>query len=273
MWLKRRVGFFCIVWFLYQAVCAEEIGIRFVVDRMLLKDSAKRERVELKLLRDVAELNRIYESSQVRLSARIVGIDAVDFSDKEAVSILSNMAQQRTGFENVYRRAVELGADYTVAVVDDLRVHGKSMCGRAIAVNRTIDQLSSLQWSFAAVHATCGSQTLAHELGHLMGLNHGHLVDRCNPDKGHAKALTSYANGYGEGNCDGQPQFGEFGDVMVGGAMKQVNGKNNLPIFSNPRIQDERCGPRKICGDERIGDAARALNENAYLFVLHTRSK
>jgi len=115
------------------------------------------------------------------------------------------------------------------------------------------------------------SALVAHELGHLMGLNHGYLVNSCQPDQGHANAIAPYANGYAEGNCDGRMQTGEFGTIMVGGWMKQINGDghSSLRMFSNPRIRDIRCGTRGICGDEKIGDEARALNENARYYAGH----
>ena len=57
--------------------------------------------------------------------------------------------------------------------------------------------------------------------------------------------------------------------LMIMGSRDVVWYKGNLPIFSNPRMHDERCGKKKTCGDPAIGDAARALNENAHYFASH----
>lgn len=56
---------------------------------------------------------------------------------------------------------------------------------------------------------------------------------------------------------------------MVGGYLRHVTGENrgNLPIFSNPLIYDERCGPDGVCGHPLIGDAARTLNEHAHYYA------
>jgi hypothetical protein len=187
------------------------------------------------------------------------------------MQILDDMEHERNGFAAMFRRANEYGADYTVAVTANLMIRGKRGCGRGYAVNQTREHISSTRRAFAAIDFACGAHTLAHELGHLMGLNHGTLVDQCQPGKGHISAIAPYANGYAVGNCDGKPQPEEFGTIMVGGWMKEINGNGHgsLPMFSNPRIRDERCGISKICGDPAIGDAARALNENALLYAAH----
>lgn len=246
---------------------AEVIDIRFVVTDSLASSPT----VAQTLSAYVEQLNGYYRNSQVDLQAEIVGIDFAPIKATEAVDILHDMAQEQHGFTGMFEKARQLGADYTIAVSDKLLMHNKPGCGRAIAVNQSVADLSSTRKAFAVVNIACGAHTLAHELGHLMGLNHGHLVARCAPAKGHSAAITPYANGYGEGNCDGKPQSGEFGDIMVGGWMREINGngKSSLPFFSNPRIQDQRCGEKKQCGDAAIGDAARALNEHAHYYAGH----
>lgn len=250
---------------------AEVIGLRFVVSSTLGASAAQRKLTEEKLERHVAELNGYFRNSDVRLAAQTVQIEFVPIETKDAIAILGNMQYERGPFAGMISKADEFGADYTVAVVDNLMIRGSRGCGRGFAVNQTIAEISSTRRAFAVVDIVCGAHTLAHELGHLMGLNHGYLVDSCEPGRGHASAITPYANGYAQGNCDGKLQSGEFGTIMVGGWMKRINGDGhgNLPMFSNPRIRDVRCGARGICGDEKIGDAARALNENARLYAGH----
>ena len=250
---------------------AETIGIRFVVSDDLGRSAAQQQTTRAALEKYVAELNGYYRNSEVALNAEIV---QVEFSRIEAVDdlqILDDMAHERNGFAAMFQRANEFGADYTVAVAARLMMQGKPGCGRAFAVNKSIEEISSTRRAFAVINFVCGAHTLAHELGHLMGLNHGTLVDVCNPNMGHTSAIAPYANGYAEGNCDGKPQPGEFGDIMVGGHMREIigNDKGSLPMFSNPRIHDERCGKNRICGDAAIGDAARALNENAHYYAAH----
>lgn len=250
---------------------AETIGIRFVVSDDLGRAAAQQKITQAKLEQYVAELNGYYRNSEVALSAEIVQIEFATIEPVDDVLIIDDMAHERNGFATMFRRANEFGADYTIAMVGRLLVLGKPGCGRAYAVNQSIEAISSTHKAFAVVNFICGAHTLAHELGHLMGLNHGALIAQCQHDKTNLSAIAPYANGYGEGSCDGKPQQGEFGDIMVGGGMRDINGddKSSLRMFSNPRIYDERCGKNKTCGDIAIGDAARALNENAHYYASH----
>lgn len=249
----------------------ETIGIRFIVGEELGRTAAQRQLAQARLEKWVVELNGYYRNSEVALRAEIVQVEFSRIEAVEGIRILDDIAHERNGFADVFLRADESGADYTVAVPSALKVQGKTACGRAFAVNQSVEAISSTRKAFAVVNFVCGAHTLAHELGHLMGLNHGAQVDSCNPKMGHTSAIAPYANGYAVGNCDGKPQPGEFGDIMVGGYMREIfgNDKAGLPMFSNPDIYDERCGKIKICGDAAIGDTARALNENAHYYAMH----
>ena len=250
---------------------AETIGIRFIVSDDLGRTTLQRQSTQAALKQYVTGLNERYRNSEVALKAEIVQIEFTRITSASDIQIIYDMSHERNGFEAMFRKQHDSGADYTIAIVNKLIVQGNPGCGRAYAVNQSIAAISDPRKAFTVVHFACGAHTIAHELGHLMGLNHGTLVDFCNPKMGHTSAIAPYANGYAEGNCDGKPQPGEFGDIMVGGYMREImgNDKGNLPIFSNPRIHDERCGKNKTCGDPAIGDAARALNENAHYFAPH----
>jgi hypothetical protein len=252
---------------------AETIGIRFVVSADLGVTEAQRKTTQDKLKTYMDVLNGYYRNSEVALKAEIVQIEFTRIASAEDIQIINDMAHERNGFEAMFQKAHDSGADYTIAIVSKLIVQGKPGCGRAYAVNQSIAAISDPRKAFAVVHFACGAHTIAHELGHLMGLNHGTLVSSCYPNMGHTSAIAPYANGYAEGNCDGKPQPGEFGDIMVGGHMREImgNDKGNLPLFSNPRIHDERCGKNRTCGDPATGDAARALNENAHYFASHKK--
>lgn len=251
--------------------CAETIGIRFVVSDDLGRTAEQQRATQATLKKYVSELNERYLNSEVALNAEIVQIEFSRIEAVDDVQIIDDMVHERNGFAAMFQRADEFGADFTVAMPSKLMMNGKPGCGRAYAVNQSVEAIANPRKAFAVVNFVCGAHTLAHELGHLMGLNHGSLVDFCNPKMGHTSAIAPYANGYAVGNCDGRPQSGEFGDIMVGGYMREIigNDKGNLPIFSNPRIHDERCGKNKACGDAAIGDAARALNENAHSYASH----
>lgn len=268
-----RAGFFLMLCMMSVAVAvqAEAIGIRFIVADDLGSTEQQRQTVKTVLEKRVEQLNGYYRNSAVALQAGIVDVAFAPIQSSGDVQILEDMANEAGGFEDLFERADELGADYTVAMVSKLLIFGKRGCGRAYAVNKTVAEISSTRRALAVIDFACQAHTLAHELGHLMGLNHGVIVDRCEPNKGHLTAIAPYALGYGQGNCDGKPQPGEFGTIMVGGNMKKVNGddQSSLRLFSNPRIKDERCGASHVCGDPETGDEARALNENARYYAAH----
>lgn len=268
---RNLAAVFALALYSTTGACAETIGIRFIVSDDLGRNAAQQRTTLRALEKYVAELDGYYRNSEVVLSAEIMQVEFSRIEAVDDVQILDNMAHERNGFAAMFQRADEFGADYTVAVTGKLMMQGKAGCGRAYAVNQSVEAISSTRKAFAVVNFVCGAHTLAHELGHLMGLNHGTLVAQCRHDKTNLSAIAPYANGYGEGSCDGKPQPGEFGDIMVGGGMRDINGddKSSLRMFSNPRIHDERCGKNKTCGDIAIGDAARALNENAHYYASH----
>ncbi|MBF0190381.1 MAG: hypothetical protein HQL99_04440 [Magnetococcales bacterium] len=247
------------------------IGLRFVVNETPEADRGDLQAIETRLADHVATLNRYYRDSQVAMQAKIVAVAFTRMPNDEAVEILEDMRHERQGFAGLFREADRWGADFTVAATRSLTLRGKPGCGRALAVNQTRAAISTSRNALMVYNPVCGAHTLAHELGHLMGLNHGRMVDGCQPGQGHTSALTPYALGHGVGNCDGRPQSGEFGTIMVGGWMKQVLGhdKASLPFFSNPRLRDPRCGVAQRCGDPETGDAARVLNEHAAVYAAH----
>lgn len=269
--MTARLLLAVVLWAALSAARAETIGLRFVVDTALGSTAEQQRTTAARLAGHVAELNAYFRNSEVSLAAEIVDVAFSRIDSADVMDILGDMEGEKRGFPDLFAKAAEYGADYSVAVVGHLLIRGKRGCGRAYAVNQTVAEISSTRRAFAAVDIACGAHTLAHELGHLMGLNHGTLVDTCEPGRGHTSAIAPYANGYGEGPCDGRPAADKFGTIMVGGWMKAINGDghSSLPMFSNPRIRDVRCGRRGVCGDPRSGDAARALNENAAYYAGH----
>ncbi len=245
-------------------------GLRFVVDDNLAITIPRRQLISTALAEFVGEVNGYYQSSHVVLRAEIVDMRFAHFASDDVMMLLSDMEHERNAFKGMFRCAEDTGADYTIAVSSRLMIRGKRGCGRGFAVNSTPAQIASSRRAFAVIDFACGAHSLAHELGHLMGLNHGALVDQCQPGMGHRNAIAPYANGYAVGPCNGRPDTGKFGTIMVGGWMRAIAGeRNSLPLFSNPRLRDSRCGVSGVCGDPGIGDEARALNENARIYAAH----
>jgi len=245
---------------------ASEIGLQFLVERDTAENTGK---VEIE--RMVGELNATFTRSEVALTAHVMRVAVLDLDTNDALRLLEQMQAGSGPFVELHIMADVVGADFTIVLNDALMLRGKANCGRAFDVNQTLEELTDPSRAVAVMRPRCGSHTLAHELGHLMGLNHGSLVDTCAPGRGHTSAIAPYANGYAVGNCDGDPQPGEFGTVMVGGWMQSINGErlNRLEVFSNPEVLNDACGSKRRCGDRTFGNAARALNEHASLYASH----
>ena len=251
-------------------VQATTIGLQFLVDRASIATLPEHEVVE-RIESMTHELNGYYRESRVNLNATVNRVQFIDITSNDAVDILDAMHLSRGDFKSLASSADEFGADYAIAFKRGLTLRGKEICGRGYDVNQTVEEISSTDRAVAVMQIQCGAHTLAHELGHLMGLNHGTLVDSCDPHRGHKNAIAPHANGYGIGNCDGMPDPGEFGTIMVGGWMKVVDGrkKNRYAIFSNPDLQHDLCGQDRRCGEPDMGNAARALNDHAHIYAAH----
>lgn len=252
-------------------VLAEGFGIRFVVDDTSLRSAEDRDLLVRNLKHIVGDLNAIYTDSDVSLTAKIVDIGFSSMQNNDLAVILQEMQLKKGAFTDFVDKANRYGADFTVAVVPGLQSGAassrRSICGAAHG-SWNVQDMVSVEKAYAVIDPRCGSYSLAHELGHVMGLNHGVAMKRCFPDKKEGKPITPYAFGYSEGECDGKRSPEKFGDIMTGGVMKFINGDpRGLNIFSNPRIRRPECGARGICGDPETGDAARALNENAKHFI------
>lgn len=254
---------------------AEGFGIRFVVDDTTLLSQESRELMVLNLNQKIKELNAIYRDSQVDLTANIVDLQFSTMQDRDLTVILREMQVKKGAFTDFVAKANQYGADFTVAIVPHLQTQSywqlgkRNICGAAHG-NWNLPDLKSVETSYAVINPSCGTSSLAHELGHLMGVNHGIAMARCFPDKKEGVPITPYAYGYSEGECNGKPSPEKFGDIMTGGLMQFVDGSLKwVTVFSNPRIRRPECGARGICGDPEVGDAARALNENAKYFIKH----
>lgn len=252
---------------------AESFGIRFVVDDTSLQSPESRDLMVRNLNHKVDDINTIYRDSEVDLTARIVDIQFSTMQDRNLVVILQDMQLKKGAFIDFVSKADQHGADFTVAAVPGLQTKSywqqgkRNICGAAHGSWNRQD-IKSVDKAYAVINPSCGSSSLAHELGHIMGLNHGVAMTRCFPDKKESIPITPYAFGYSEGECNGKPSPEKFGDIMTGGLMQYIDGSPRwMNIFSNPRILRPECGTRGVCGDPEIGDAARALNENSRYFI------
>ncbi|AKJ29761.1 RICIN domain-containing protein [Caldimonas brevitalea] len=174
----------------------------------------------------VDQVNAIYANSQVDVQLRLVGTQLHNADGNDMGDVLGRLRQNST----IARRRDELGADF----VTQLHRHGA--CGVAyMAVSASA--------AYSVVGPQCGPYTLAHELGHNMGLSHSR---RQGDTRG---ARYEYALGHGVERL--------FGTIM---AYAHVFNAPRIGKFSNPRqtCSGQPCGVPE--GQSQQADAVKAIN-------------
>jgi hypothetical protein len=177
----------------------------------------------------VSQINNMYKDSNVDIQLRLVGAVAHEQSGSSMDAVLTSL---RTDTAAVNLRN-QYGADFVT------QLHQTGECGIGyMAV--------SAGWAWNVVGPDCGPITLAHELGHNMGLNHS----RKQGDTGGAR--YSYALGHG---VDGL-----FGTIMTYSWLYVNRASGRVAKFSNPDVTclGAPCGVP--VGQPTEAHAAQALN-------------
>ena len=170
----------------------------------------------------VAETNRAFEESGVRTRVALVAREEVDYAETDDydkdIDRLRNPSDGHLDGVHAVRNRV--GADLVHLIVAELDVCGVAELGGAFGITR---------------HG-CGGRTLAHELGHNLGLHH----DRYELLQRRGQALSSHP-GYGYVNQRafdaGAPPDSRWLTVMAYWTQCADNGVSctSLLRFSNPR--------------------------------------
>ncbi|MEN9866715.1 MAG: hypothetical protein RL748_2305 [Pseudomonadota bacterium] len=174
----------------------------------------------------VAQMNTVNANSKVDIQWRLVGVMANNDTSADMSAVLWNVLNNTS----VAARRAAVGADYVV------QISKAGACGvGALAVNKAD--------AFAVVGAGCGALTMAHELGHAMGLNHSRRQGKT------TGVRYAYGLGYGVDN--------KFSTIM---AYESVFNTSRIPKYSNPRLtcSGVPCGVPE--GQAQQADAAKALN-------------
>lgn len=174
----------------------------------------------------VDQMNVMNQNSQVNIRWRLVGVEAHEEAGTAMGDVLSSIRQNAW----VLQRRDALGADFVT------QIHKSGACGVGyLAVDRN--------WAFNVVGPTCGPNTMAHELGHTMGLAHSRRQGDTTGTR------YAYGLGYGVDNT--------FATLM---AYESSFNTRKVPKYSNPRVTCNGlpCGIAE--GNSQQADAAKALN-------------
>lgn len=225
----------------------------------------------------IMKTNKYYTDSGIDINLYVTNISYRNITNSQApytaISILDKMVSaaypigRPEAFGGLVAEADRLGSDFVVALVPDGfsgQVTGAEQCGEArripLNVNEYLDSNKKVLTRYAVARLACGSETFAHEIGHLMGLTHGSKAEACAGITTATPGLTSFGKGFGVGICGTSNSTTGFRELMAGNHLRTFT--NFAPYFSNPRIKDTAIclgTPGNICGDIAIGDAARAL--------------
>ncbi len=276
------IGIFVLA--LSSALQAVEVGLHLIVDNNLIaiervntrnKTDAEAElRIREKLDIFITDTNLYYSNSLADIQLKLEKLDFRDVTNNGTIidsgTLLSNIKNENGVFKGIFTEEDRIGADYLGVIVNQLTSGNDALCGQATSVNTNIDQLKYYKNGFMVTRLTCGSDTFAHEIGHLMGLAHGKQVGDCKKSDAHAFGIRTESRGFAVSNCDSVLDAGEFGTIMVG---NYLPGK--IPLFSNPRLSSSLCGISQVCGREEtpqflipIGaDSVLALNSYNWIYA------
>jgi len=289
---------------------ASAVGIHYVIDNSLITEDTTIQDREDEIDFWTSEINTIYKNSGVALRISTVRVTQSDITDEETINDIAdfrvNIDGEVQGFQGLEATAMAFGADYTIAIVPDLIAINNvgtifGLCGAARQVSDTLDEINAVNFvqTTAVMDMNCGSSTLVHEIGHVMGLAHGDQVSLARDNVGHSEGIEDYSMGWGmivDLDSDDQDtgnevlDVDEYGTIMVGNHVAHWTGTTwgnvKVPLFSNPDIFDELCGIERngdgdpildafgmnqplACGDDDRGDASRALDQYAANYNNH----
>ena len=186
--------------------------------------------------------NTSYANSEVALTARVVGLKEIDYTDDgNTEDAINDLTHGNDVFSGVAALRNQLGADLVVLL--SVFKESNDACGRGWQMTSLSSSFE--KWAFSVVHVGrfsygsgyryCTDQTLAHEMGHNMGCDHESIYA--------IGAVFKYSYGY----C-----FHPYGSVMA----YCTSAETRVSHFSNPNVSYDG-----IATGAEDANNARSINE------------
>lgn len=203
----------------------------------------------------IAVANKAYADSRVNYRVRLAGTMAVNYPDTGPNSqVLDDMTNTSPSgpLAGLRARRAALGADLVNLIRPFTKTGQGGFCGLGylIGQNESAFTTQSAPYGYStagdgedpATNYYCEDTTLAHELGHNMGLAH---------DKADASAPGAYSYAYGWRQTLAS---GSFSTIMA----YSTGDQQPVPYFANPNIT--LCNGNR-CGDPTTANQTLALNQ------------
>ena len=203
--------------------------------------------------------NNAYKKSNVNLRLRLVNAQPLTWASYPTISDkdLSAFAAD----PRVQQLRETYGADVVQLISRTQVGQGYGVCGIGYVLsgpkNSGTFQNGAWASAYGITGVDCSLSTMAHEIGHNMGLRHSYEQDQT---EGY---YTYLARGIHQGTYEWGRGYGVQGRFSTIMAYPQVfNASVQAPLFSTPNVVDTTCA-NQACGRASFADAARALNDMA----------
>lgn len=203
--------------------------------------------------------NNAFKKSNVNLRLRLVNRQQLTWASYPTIS-----AKDLSAFAadpRVQQLRETYGADVVQLISRTQVGQGYGVCGIGYVLsgpkNSSTFQSGAWASAYGITGVDCSLSTLAHEIGHNLGLRHSYEQDQT---EGY---YTYLARGIHQGTFEwgrGYGVQGRFATIMA--YPQAFNAPVQAPLFSTPALSDSTCA-NQACGRASFADAARALNDMA----------
>ena len=215
--------------------------------------------IDVRIASYIEFANNAFKKSNVNLRLRLVNRQLLNWASYPTVSAkdLSALAAD----PRVQQLRETYGADVVQLISRTQVGQGYGVCGIGYVLsgpkNGGTFQNGAWASAYGITGVDCSLSTMAHEIGHNLGLRHSYEQDQT---EGY---YTYLARGIHQGTYEWGRGYGVQGRFATIMAYPQVfNASVQAPLFSTPALGDSTCA-NQACGRASYADAARALNDMA----------